>query len=273
MRCPAITFLALIGLVASPALVRASSSFKVTDLGPGTPTYSADSGGQWIVTSAEGGRSFAFAPSTAVRALPPSESDALFGPSNPGDLNDLSHQYHFIWGPITNDQGLAIATYVSGVYGHEATSWAVARERQADGSWGEPMQIATGMTLYTDGPSSNLQFMGLNKLGQVLLYQVGTLGDPYRPVATLFDPKSGSTDITSLAGTGWSYLRPMAIDDLGRILATGEYHDGDTSSAPHGLILTPTDQPDPTPVPEPVPLLVFAVLAGVAATRIRRVAA
>src|SRR5262249_11217085 len=150
------------------------------------PILSTDASGQGIVIAGDWSTSLAFTPSTAGRDLTFSETNAIFGSFDPPPFWS-----EYISRARTNDQGLVVAVWLGQEYGHEGTSWVVAKERQPDGTWAGPQQLATG-TIDRYGVPSNIQFIGPNKLGQVLVYKPGySYENSFSPVVTFFDQKSG----------------------------------------------------------------------------------
>lgn len=255
--------------------------YTAIDLGTGSPTYGVDPTGNGTVTGSNG-LTYIFNPvQNALPAqwqgtshdvpnivAPPVGSPDTYG--NPA----FAYSHSTLWG--INDQGLAAGIDDWGVAGHIDNKEAFAIQRQADGSWGTPIPLWSGLADF--GAASGVGILGISANGRILGYgyNMGQLSgyDAWPTGSGLFvyDSKSHSfTNLSNLidstmspAKVNWYLNTPSGqIDDQGRILIPGFVSEGFSSGSGHTLLLIPQGlSPDPVPAPEPATWAIFAVLLG-----------
>jgi len=258
--------------------------YTVTNLGTGTPTFSTDSAGNGILTTASG-QVYAWQPTnnTVLTQAQIQAGNYPFGP-NPYAYDNMTYgnpanAYQMVVGALENSNGLVAATIASGVSGHYGSDGVVPVQVGSDGAW----SVLSG-----EGWGSNEQFsggpttvsgllVGLNNLNEML----GNMGvDPEHDFLT--DPvvsKVGSNTLTDLATllsanpqNTFGGFQALSLDADGRILLSAGTI-GPQTPQYVDLLLTPTGlSADPLEVPAPEPgTLAIAVLAiaGVVAHQLR----
>ncbi len=258
--------------------------YTVNNLGTGTPTFSTDTAGNGILTTASG-QDYAWQPTNSTVFLTegadPSgqviRSARIRMPHDLMTYGNPANAYQMVVSAIENSNGIVAATIASGVSGHYGYAGVVPVQVGSNGTW----NLLPG----AEGWSSNEQFLGyptsvgglvvgLNKLNEIL----GNMGvDPLRGILT--DPviyNVGSNTLTDLAKlfsanpqNTFGNFQALSLDADGRILLSAADVNPQTGYAAVDLLLTPTGlSSDPLEVPAPEPgTLAIAVLAiaGVAA--------
>ncbi len=296
-----------VAMIAPAAEAASIPAYTVTDLGAdrtgpyGIPVvtgtgggasaiFSAPTGADATVTSFDGKDVYAFprtdnqvASSSFFANLPtlvnPFTSapistlpDAAYG--NPNNI------YYIYSGPIfLNANGVAVATELSGVYGHIALagSYVDTFQRQANGTF-----VAQGSAVQSPNNYSTggviAQALDLNNRDQLLgmtvpVNQLGLQANSY-PIFLLTDLHTGAvTNLQDLMPAGW-HLDPgqMELDDQGQIVVyadnTSEWQKSGVYDE-HAFLLTPAGlSTNPIPAPEPSTLAILAVGGlGLAARR------
>jgi hypothetical protein len=198
--------LGAVGLGAIDSRARAdsiTSSYTVTNLGSGTITLwgsngssvsvdptsvlygtfasalsSAGNGGQIIsVSNGRVSYPFAFVPDAALTTHQGNMSNfplAVSAPvSNPLAYGNPLNAYSIVLNPLANANGTVAAIDSAGVFGHFGAEIAYCVQRNADGSWGAPNVIWSGIGQNEQGPNlGGVTIAGINNMNQVL----GTMG-------------------------------------------------------------------------------------------------
>lgn len=244
-----------------------SDGYTITDLGPGTPTFSTDANGNGIVIAPNGSVSYSF-PQTPNTVLTPGQGImANFPqfPSGPDYAHPGNQIYNELLGPIMNSSGLVAVMQLAGTrgYQYEFTEYAV--QRNADGSWGQPISVYSGGYGYDVGAGLNsFSVVGLSKSNEILIYDSRpNNGGPSQAILYNVNTQT-TTDLATVlgaAGIAAGTITPLAIDDQGRILVSGLYP---YSGPPINFLLTPdgvSSDPIEQTVPEPstLALLLLAI--------------
>jgi hypothetical protein len=183
---------------------------------------------------------------------------------------------------LMNASGIVATIDSVGVYGHTGWNSIYYVQRNPDGTWGSPVAMWRGPVEWQQGPVvGGASITGINKLNQVLGWlQPPDSGDPNHQ-AVLYDIKTHSLInlATYLMSQSQSYfdVRPIAIDDQGRILLRTGYIDGHQTGFSYGpdhtVLLTPdgvSSDPIPLATPEPGSLAVMTLaMAAFAVHRAR----
>jgi len=268
-----------------------SDGYTITDLGPGTPTFSTDSNGNGIVIAPNGQVSYSF-PQTPNTALTPGQGIMANFPQLPthpgdGDYGDPAYDFNRVTSAIMNSNGLVAATNQAGVAGHLYTGSAFAIQYNADGSWGQPLFFFTSGPLMdgSGGNGNGFFVVGLSKSNEILIYNpfnwsVGSATTTSS--AIVYSANTNTTTdlvkvLSALSGS-LSNVQPLAIDDQGRIVLTAQTYNPNApeSSAFQQInfLLTPegvSSDPIAMTVPEPSTLaLMLLAIAGYAIRRARR---
>ncbi len=262
------------------------TTFSLTDLGPGLPTFATGANGG-IVIAGNGQTGYAF---QTAQDTPFSNSSQSFSTTfpllapPPPDTSQNAYDnplnvYSTVLNSITtNGNGLYVAIDAIGVAGHEGTSEVYYVSKSPDGSWSSPTGMWSGGNQFDGSPSAGLaSITGVNKLNEVL----GVGADPTAtngaglPQTYLYNANTNSllnlATLGVLQAGGWNNIMPIAIDDQGRILLEAGTPLTSGSTAEYTLLLTPQGvSSDPVLVPAPEPgVLAFAVVT-IAALVLRR---
>jgi hypothetical protein len=255
-----------------------SDGYTITDLGPGTPTFSTDSNGNGIVIAPNGQMAYSF-PETANTVLTPGQGIMANFPQFPatrgaGDYGNPAYDYNNVLGGAMNSSGLAVVTDQAGVAGHGYTISEIAIQRNADGSWGQPVTVVSSTEQYEGGGLRDLTTALLSKSNQILAYNVPGGSSIYHPFLYNFNTSSTTDLMKVLTSVNSSYvsLQPIAIDDLGRILFTAtSQNPGLFLPTQTNLLFTPvgvSSDPIDLSVPEPSTVAVFLIaIVGYGACR------
>jgi hypothetical protein len=255
----------------------------VIDLGTAAPTYGTDSAGNGIVTGSNG-LTYIFntlqggspSPSSNTSQPLPIVMPAPVGNDDTYGNPAYAYSQSTLWG--MNNQGLAVGLDQWGVAGHIGDTTAFVTQLQADGSWGPPSALWSGIPGFGgSGGMGGLGILGITPNGQVLGYGYNMqqpLGYDATPTGyglILYDSKSQSyTNLSSLidstmssSQTNWFLNSPFGrIDDQGRILLSQEVYES-FSGPLHTLLLIPDGvSSDPIATPEPATWVIFATLIG-----------
>jgi hypothetical protein len=257
----------------SPVLADPMTTFTVTDLGTGTPTFGTGANGG-IVVAGNGQTAYPFPMAQDTALSQPGLLSSQFPIVAAAPVNDPSaygsptNAYSTPLSAITNGQGTFVAIDAYGVYGHMGEAVVYSVSRNADGTWDAPTTLWSGGEQSSGTPQpGQASITGINSLGQVL--GTGTLqavtGSTGLVQPYLYDPNTHSLldlySLNVLQAGGWSNLQPIAIDDQGRILleASANPTSGDRSA--HTLLLIPQGaSSDPVAAPEPGALALAIVM-------------
>ncbi len=270
--------------------------YTVTDLGPGTPTFSTDANGNGVL-NAPNGQVYAFSQTPNTVLTPGQGIMANFPLLVPAPINDPftygnpMNAFAFVESAVMNANGLATVTESWGVAGHYENSSAYAVQLGPNGSWGSPVALWNGNEQFFTNWGPNL-ITGVNNLNQVL----GTMaaGSVFNTGTdlVLYNINSHTlTDLNTLLGSGSGGIyqsggdyvvnqtsagpgQPIALDDEGRILLSAyPFPQSLPGNQPTNLLLTPNGlsaAPLEVPAPEPGALGVgLLAIAGFVAHRIR----
>ncbi len=276
------TSVLVLGIVSPSARADPLTTFTLTDLGPGNPTFAA--GG--IVIAGDGQTAYAFRRTQDTSFTTPQSFPANFPlltppPSpytSPDAYGDPLNVYSTVLGSVvSNGDGLYVAIDASGVAGHQGTSEVYGVTQNPGGTWGAPTGMWTGGSQFNGEASPGLaSITGVNKLNEVL----GVGADPTAtngaglPQTYLYN--AGTNSLLNLAtlgvlqAGGWNNIMPVAIDDQGRILLEAGAPPTSGSTAEHFLLLTPqgvSSDPLEVPAPEPGGLAIAVVAAAALALR------
>jgi hypothetical protein len=253
--------------------------YTVTDLGPGTPTFSTDANGNGVLNAPDG-QIFAF-PQTPNMVLTPGQGVmANFPLSLSAPVGDTytygnpAFAFANVQSAVMNANGLVVATEYEGVTGHWAIGGAYAVQHNADGSWGSPVSLWSGNEQIDGYPPHFNVVTGVNNLNQVL-GSMGTNGPDNLSDTVLYNVSTHTLiDLSVLmaATNNFNIYAPIALDDDGRILVSAIAQR--SSGYPlENLLLTPDGVPATpleVPAPEPGTLAVMLLaIAGFAAHRVR----
>jgi hypothetical protein len=259
--------------------------YTVTDLGPGTPTFSTGANGNGLL-NAPSGQIYAF-PQTPNSALTPGQGimanfplDVAAPINGPGTNGNPANAFAIVQNATMTANGTVVATEDYGVNGHWSEGVAYAVQLNANGSWGSPVTLWSGNQQEPDSRYSNV-ITAVNNLGQVLGSMGISASGGYGTDAMLYNVNTHTTtDLSHLLSSAessglwpvtYNDLSPIAIDAAGRILLSAGRFDPTIGGSETNLLLTPdglSAAPLEVPAPEPS-TLVFALLAiaGVAAQR------
>lgn len=255
--------------------------YTITDIGPGTPVFSADTTGNGILT-ASNGQSYAFpqTPDTSFttgQATTASIPVSVTAPtSDPLTYGNPLNAYAYVQAALMNANGIVAANEAYGVSGHYGSDDAFVVQRNPDGTWGSPVYMWSENEQFAQVASASV-ITSINNLNQVL----GSMGNGlYNDTGTdvvLYSLKTHTlTDLTQLLNTlgrTYSNFLPIALDDDGRILLSAEYFNPGVGYSPTRLLLTPdgvSSEPLPVPAPEPGTWAVAFVAIAAIATHRRR---
>jgi hypothetical protein len=261
------------------------TTFTLTDLGPGTPTFAGDANGNGIVIAGNGRTAYAFqnAQDTSLSPQPllsshfPLPAQAPIG--DPNTYGNPANAYSTLLNSITNGNGVYVAIDASGVYGHEGSSDVYYVKQNPDGSWSSPTGMWSGGVQF-EGQANPGQasIIGLNKLNEVLGTGLGPASNGLGlPQTYLYNVNSNSLlnlgTLAVLQAGGWNNIQPIAIDDQGRILLQASLPPGAGSGPEQTLLLTPQGvSSDPLEVPAPEPGALALAVVTIAALTLRRIA-
>jgi len=254
-------------------------SYTITDLGAGPAEFPTSAG--IALVSSQFGQTFYPFQQTSDTVLSPGQAVLtnfpLLNAPPAGDSNTYgnpANAFSYLQFAIMNSNGIAAAIDVAGVYGHQFNGTAYYAERNADGTWSNPVGLWGGNQQFDGfGGALTVSLLGINKLNQVL----GSMGNgsSYSTDAALYNINSHTLiNLSSyLAATGKYFnVQPIAIDDQGRIVVQAN-STANNSDPEHTLLLTPdgvSSEPLEMPVPEPGTLAVtLLAIAGFAAHRLR----
>lgn len=241
--------------------------YTVTDLGAGTPTFSTDANGNGAL-NAPNGQIYAF-PQTPNTVLTPGQGImANFSYGNQQHLGIDAPD------PTMNANGIVAAANVPWMNGEAFRGDVYYVQHNTDGSWGQPTVVWTGDVQVLE-PGVGFS-MWLSKANEILINNYGS-AEPNINHALLYNINTHTlTDLATLlssAGLQYFDLVPLAIDDDGRILLSGQLFNPNLGSTPDNLLLSPTgvsSAPLEVPAPEPGTLAIaLAAIAGFAAYRLR----
>ena len=267
-----------LGVLHSPAQADPLTTFTLTDLGPGTPTYS--NGGIYSSGNGQTAYTFQAAQATSLNAqqLLSSGFPLLDSPppvTAPGAYGDPMNVYSTLSNPITNGNGVIVGVDSSGVYGHDGISDSYFVKQNPDGTWSGPAGMWSGGVQFqgfaTPGEAS---ITGINALNEVL--GVGSqeaVNGPGLPQTYLYNINTNSLLNLNTLGVlqaGWVNVTPIAIDNQGRILLEAALPPTAGSGPEHTLLLTPqglSSPPVETPAPEPGGLALAVVTVAALALR------
>lgn len=255
------------------------TSFTLTDLGAGTPTFSTGASGG-IVTV--GSSSYAFQP-TQDTTLNASQANASGIPlidqapiNDPNAYGNPLNVYSIPLTASTNGQGTYIAIDAYGVNGHWGMADVYRVTKNPDGTWGSPVELWSGGEQFSGmAQAAQASITGINQLGEVL--GTGSVqaitGGTEPSQAYLYNLNTNSLLNLSSLGViqagGWTSLVPVAIDDQGRILLEASPSPTSGDNSVQTLLLTPAGvSTDGSPVPEPGTLAI--AMATMAALALRR---
>jgi hypothetical protein len=281
-----LTVLATAFLAASSSDAKADplTTFTLTDLGAGTPVIESGSNGG-VVIAGNGQTAYPFLVSQGLsvsyQQLSSSHMPLIAQApiSNPdADWNPLN-VYSMPLNTITDGNGTYVAIDAYGVNGHMGQAEVYSVRQNSDGTWGTPIALWSGGEQFSGSASAaQASLTGINKLGEVLgVGADGFLGSGSGvPQTYLYNLNTQSLlnlgTLAVLTSGGWNNLRPIAIDNQGRILLEGPPNPaaGDPLAHPHGLLLTPegvSSTPLMVPTPEPGALALAAVTLAALALR------
>ncbi len=283
-----ITSVLVLGILCPSAQADPLTTFLVTDLGPGTPTFATGADGG-IVIAGNGQTAFAFQKTQdtifGTQQSYPANYPLLTPPPSPLSPNAYGNPlnvYSTVLNPVvSNGNGLYVAIDASGVAGHQGTSDVYGVTQNPDGTWGTPTGMWSGGTQFNGEPSPGLaSITGVNKLNEVL--GVGAVGAAPTamngaglPQTYLYNASTNSLlnlgTLGVLQAGGWNNIMPVAIDDQGRILLEAAPPPTSGSGPEHTLLLTPQGvSSDPLEVPAPEPGGLAIAVAAAAALALRR---
>ena len=180
--------------------------YTVTDLGPGTPTFSTGANGNGIL-NASNGQMFAFQqPSETFLEQRIAAGVPLLSP--PSYPLDPGAAYVNLANAVMQSSGIVVAVDNLGIGDLTYTQAAYFVQHNADGSWGQPVTI---LQAYGQPAAGNVQealaIVGISNTNQALINNL--VGDPERsPSALLYNLNTQST--TDLGGL----LQSTAIGNL-----------------------------------------------------------
>jgi hypothetical protein len=255
--------------------------YTVTDLGPGTPTFSTLANGTGVL-NAPTGQIYAWDP-TSNTTLPSGYGTTASIPllvgapvNNPDTYGNPLYAFAYVQSNVMNANGVVAAVENWGVNGHFEYSEAYIVQPNSNGSWSTPIGIWSGNineSDYIPGAYANL-ITGVNNLNQIL-GSMGLNAPPYYNLsdAVLYNMNSHTlTDLTTLLGSaGFADTLPIALDDDGRILLSGTEFNINLGPVQTNLLLTPAGlsaAPLEVPAPEPGALAIgLLAIAGFACHR------
>ena len=259
------------------------TTFTLTDLGSGSPSFASAAGGSGIVLAPNGRTAFPFqqAQPTAlsVQQLLASHFPLSNAPppiSAPGAYGDPANVYSTLLTPSTNGNGTYVAIDAFGVYGHGGASEAYSVKQNADGTWGPPVVMWSGDVQFQGMPNpGQSSITGINKLNEAL--GVGSDGSPNGlglPQTYLYNINTNTLTnlgtLNVLTAGGWNNIKPIAIDAQGRILLQGFEDPATGDRSEHTLLLTPQGVSSPgqeLAAPEPGALALGVLILAALAVR------
>ena len=276
--------LCLLCSAAATAQADPLTTFTLTDLGSGSPSFASAADGRGIVLAPNGQAAYPFQQAQATTLDSQQLLASHFPLTNtpppidaPGAYGNPANVYSTLLAPSTNGDGIYVAIDAFGVYGHEGASDAYYVKQSPNGTWGTPVGMWTGAMQYqgliTPGQSS---IAGINKLNEVL--GVGSDGSPNGlgwAQTYLYNINSNTLTnlgtLSVLTAGGWNNIRPIAIDDQGRILLEGFENPATGDRSAHTLLLTPqgvSSSAQELAAPEPGALaLAGSIIAALAVRR------
>jgi len=259
--------------------------YTVTDLGAGSPTFSTDSSGNGVVVAPDGHTAYAF-PQYAIPAssagvgqgmlatLPLLDPPPTYSPDTYGNP---SNAFAYIRSAFMNAKGVAAVLEVTGVTGHWYQGDAYYVRETANGTWGVPVRMFSGLTDF-DGsalPSHvstqqlGISVAGINNLNQVLgSIQTGPNSWQSGPFVYNINTRT-SVQLGNLNGN-YLNVQPIAIADNSSLVVEGQPFA--TGGPEHALLLT-VDGGPPNPLtiaPEPAAWAVMLLAAAAFALRQHR---
>jgi hypothetical protein len=258
------------------------TTFTLTDLGPGTPTFATGANGDGIVIAGNGQTAYSFqmtqdASLTEKQLLSGNVPVAVAAPvSDPETYGNPANAYSVPFSASTNGQGTLVVVGAYGVYGHGGQSDVYAVQQNPNGTWGTPTELWSGDVQYSGQPGPGFtSITGINKLNEVLGVGSGIVPyGPLTPVAYLYNLNTNSVlnllSLNVIAAGGWSDLQPIAIDNQGRILLEASPSPTSGQTSEQFLLLTPegvSSTPLQVPAPEPGPLALAVLTMGGLALR------
>lgn len=271
------------------ATALADPTYTIINLGTGSPTYGVDSSGNGTVTGSNG-LTYTFNPvqnylpaqwSNTTQGVPivyPAPTNWVEATSPIYPYSNLAYSYSNLI--AMNNQGLAAGINLWGIQGYQNNSEVFLTQQQANGSWGTPIPLWSGIASGSTMVWPYVGIAGISPNGQVLGYgsiiEQGVYG---AAIKYLYDSKTQSlTNLTSLINSmNWSDAPTgtLQLDNQGRILTQALQSalwpapppatpfPGDQVGQSVYLLLIPQGvSADPIPVPEPESWAVFATLIG-----------
>ncbi len=253
---------------ADPITVQA---YTVTDLGAGPPTFSTDASGNGLVIAPGGNTAYAF-PQTVSSSGGVLANIPLIDPAptySPDTYGNPANAFAYIQSAVMNANGIAAVLEVTGVNGHWYAGDAYYVQEKANGSWGAPVRMFSGLTDFDGSALPNhasaqqlgISIAGINNLNQVLGFaQYGPNSWQSGPFVYNINTQT-SIQLGNLNGN-YLNVQPIAIADNGQLLLQGE--SVATGGPDHTLLLTPDGvSPNPlTVAPEPAAWAVMALAAA-----------
>jgi hypothetical protein len=253
--------------------------YTVTDLGAGLPTFSTDARGNGVL-NAPNGYAYAF-PQRPSTALTPGQGimanfpQLEAPPSNfSEDSGNSASDFSRVTNAIMNSHGVVAAMNAAGIDGHNYTEDEYLIQRNADGSWGQPVLAYSSGTLF-GGAGGGFRILGLSNTN-IMLISNDNPGSNLNNALVYNVSTHALTDLfASLSTAGLSYADVMAsaIDDNGQILLSAERFNPAVGFTPTNLLLSPdglASAPLEVPAPEPGTLAIgLLAIAGFAAHCLR----
>ena len=279
--------LTLLGTVGTTAYANPiAASYTVTDLGvvPSTassPQFSTDANGNGVVLATNGTTSYPFPQTLSGTSMSTPANFPLLDPV-PSSTSGTFSTYSSVQGVTLYPNGIDHGDRFRRrrCEAGQQSSWnrldAYYVMQNPDGSWGQPIAVASSGTQY--GASASFLNMesgfsvSLSKSGNILIGNTNqSAGYPMNEASVYNMSTQTTTDLATipyLVSNNYSNLRAIAIDDDGRILVEALHQTSSTASEDF-LLLTPAGlSPDPLPIPEPSTLAVMTL--AVAAFGIHR---
>ncbi len=262
-------FVLLLGPLSAPVQADPLTTFTLTDLGTGMPTFATGANGV-VVIAGNGQAAYPFQQTQDTFPVASQLNSAhfpLLSPPPPA------------MAPVTNGAGTYVAFDATGVDGHLGSAVAYYVKQNLDGGWGSPTAMWSSDVTSSGSPSTGQAHVtAVNRLSEVLgsgLYSSEVGASQAFPHPFLYNINTNSLiDINALPAMtagNWTNASPIALDDQGRILVEAGQS---PSGKPHLLLLAPqgvSSDPLAVPAPEPGPLaLAMITLAALALRRAAR---
>jgi hypothetical protein len=248
--------------------------YTVTDLGAGTPTFATDANGNGVLNSPSG-RTYAFSTTTDTILTPGQGIGASIPLLNPPTFApDPSAPWIHLASAVMNSNGIVAAVNAYGVGDLSYNESAYYVQRDANGSWGQPVTIFQGPGEPGSFPTRELGIVGMSNMNSILINNYNIPGVT-QPNALLYNINTQSiTNLGSLLSTlNPFYTEPqgLAIDGEGRILLVADSELG-VGPPRTNLLITPAGlSSEPIEVPAPEPGTLAIMLMALASFAVRRV--